>query len=172
MLAHQRGKGGLGVVAFEQRGHFDGLGRFIKLRAGCRHLQAPHHVAANDGQQSDGAGANVRAKLLLQHLQQVALGQVHLQHGRELVVPHVAFQPHGHGEGDKVVCSNVRVVGEHAFEVAGLFERGHFAAEHVDGHLHYRLPVLLNVLGASVALAARGAGVCARSRRSSSRLPA
>ena len=91
MLAHQSGKGGFGVVAFEQRGHFDGLGGFVQLRARCRHLHAAHHIAANDGQQGDGAGADVRAKLFLQHLQQIALGQVHLQHGRELVVPHVAL---------------------------------------------------------------------------------
>jgi hypothetical protein len=122
VLAHQRGKGRFGVVALEQRGHFNGFGRLTELRARRGHLHAAHHVATNDGEQGDGTGADVWAKLLLQHLQQIALGQVHLQHGRELVVPHVALQPHGHGERHKVVCAHVRVVGEHAFEVARLLQ--------------------------------------------------
>ena len=90
VLAHQGSKGGLGVVALEQRGHFNRLGRHAEFGARRSHLQTAHHVAANDGQQSHGAGANVRAELLLQHLEQIAFGQVHLKNRWELVVPHIA----------------------------------------------------------------------------------
>jgi hypothetical protein len=42
-------------------------------------------VAPNHRQQGGRTGADVPAKLFLQHLEQIALGQIHLQHGRELV---------------------------------------------------------------------------------------
>ena len=103
VLAHQSGKGRFGVVAFQQRGHFNGLGRLVEGCTGCGHLQAPHHVAANHRQQRDGAGTDVRAELPLQHLEQRALGQVHLQHRGELVVPHITLGAHRHGERDQVV---------------------------------------------------------------------
>ena len=78
MFAHQICKGGFRVVALEQRGHFNRLGRFTEFSTRCRHLQAAHHVAPDHGQQGHRAGSDVRTKLLLQHLKQIALGQIHL----------------------------------------------------------------------------------------------
>ena len=98
MLAHQRGKGGFRVVALEQRGHFHRLGGLAEFGARCGHLQAAHHVAPDDGKQGYRAGAKMRAKLFLQHLQQIALGQIHLQHWRQRIVPHIRLGAHRHGE--------------------------------------------------------------------------
>jgi hypothetical protein len=81
VLPHKLQKRLLGVVPFEQFGHFDRLGRFIKHRARWSDLQPSHHVAANDREQSNRAGSDVRPKLLLQDLQQVSLGQIHSKDG-------------------------------------------------------------------------------------------
>ena len=80
VLSNEFCEGFLRVVALEQGGDLDRPCGFIQHRAWRRHLQATDHVATDDREQGDRARADVRAELLLQHLQQIALGQVHLQH--------------------------------------------------------------------------------------------
>ena len=85
-------------------------------------------------------GTNVRAELFLQDLQQVTFRQIHLQHRRQLVVPHITFGANRHGERDEVVLCCPLVVRQHALEVARLRQRGHFSSKHVDRELHQKAP--------------------------------
>ncbi len=102
--------------------------------ARCGHPQVAHHVAPDDRQQGYGTGADMRAELLLQHLERIPLRQVHLQqHRREVVVPYVTLCGHQHGERHEVVSRHLRVVAEHALEIAFSAQRGDFAAQHVHG---------------------------------------
>ena len=160
VFTHQGGKCCFRVVTLQQRGHFKRLGRLRQVGPLGRHLQATHHIASNHRQQCHWARTNLRTKLLLQHLQQIPFGQVHLQHRWQLVVPHIALGTNRHGQRHKIFCRHIGAVAEHALEVARLFQRGHLAAQHVHSQLHQRLS---GPLGPQVD--------AARSRRSASKWP-
>ena len=85
-------------------------------------------------------GSDVGAKLFLQDLQQIAFWQIHLQHRRQLVVPHITLGANRHGERDEVVICCSRVVGQHTFEITRLRQCGYFSSKHVDRELHQKTP--------------------------------
>lgn len=151
MLADQIGESFFGVFTLQQFCNVHRIGRFIQVRPRWQHLDAAYHVAADHRQQRHWAGADNRAEPFLQHLQQVAFGQVHLEDGMQDVVPDVGLRTHMHGQRDEVIRSYTVAVDHRTLEVALRFQRGDLAAEHVNSQAHASPP---------------------RSRRSSSREPA
>ena len=133
MRAHQRREGGFRVVAPQQRLDFNGVGGFVKACAGRGHLQPPHHIAANHGQQGGGACADMGPELFLQHLQQIALGQIHTQDRVQRVVPLVRVRSHRHGQRHKIIGGDTGVIRQHALEIAYLLEHRHRAAKDIHG---------------------------------------
>jgi len=74
----------------------------------------------------------MRAELLLQYLQQLALGQVHLEDGMQNVIPLITVTAHAHGQRDEIVCSHAIVIAHRTPEISNRVQSGDFAAENVD----------------------------------------
>src|ERR1700726_4468255 len=79
MLSDQLREGLFGIVPLEEFGDFDGSGRLIEFRARRGDLNAAYHVSSDDGKERHGAGRDLRAELLLEHLQKVPLRKIHLE---------------------------------------------------------------------------------------------
>src|SRR5271166_721218 len=139
-----------GVVPFEKFRYFNRLRRFVQCGSRCSDLQPSHHVPSDDRKESNRACADVRSELLLQNLQQVALGEIHAEDGVKLVVPKVGLRSHGHGQGYELLRGDIGNVAHDALEVANLFEHSDVLVEDMDIELH----------------------APPRSRRNSSRVPA
>ena len=91
-------KGLLGVVPFEDFGDLKSLRKSGQIRSGSRHLDSTDHVATHNRKQRRRIGANEWSEALLKHLQEIALGQVHLENGMQRCIPAVRLGPHRHGE--------------------------------------------------------------------------
>ena len=98
MLSDQLREGFFGIVPLEEFGDFDRLGRLIEYRARRGHLNAADHVSPDDGKERHGAGRDLRAELLLEHLQKVPLRKIHLENGMQRVVPYIGLGTHRHRE--------------------------------------------------------------------------
>ena len=96
MLSDELREGLLGIVSLQELGNFNRWGRLIEFCTGRRDLNAANHVSSNDGKESHGAGRNLRANLLLQHPQEITLGEIHLEYGMKRIVPDVRLSPHWH----------------------------------------------------------------------------
>jgi hypothetical protein len=98
MLSDQLREGFFGIVPLEEFGDFNGLGRFIEFRACGGNLSAANHVSSDNGKERWGASRDLRAELLLEHLQEVPFGEIHLENGMQSVIPHVGLGTHWHRE--------------------------------------------------------------------------
>src|ERR1700677_579517 len=98
MLSDQLRESVLGIVPLEEFGDFDRLGRLIEFRARRGDLNAADHVSSDDGKEGHGAGRDMRAELLLEYLQKVALREIHLENGMQRVVPYIGLGTHWHRE--------------------------------------------------------------------------
>ena len=97
----------LGIVPFEEFSYLDRLGRLIQRRAGGSHFEASHH-AADDREQRDRTGPDVRPELLLQNLQKIALRQIHSEDWVKFLVPRIGLSADWHRQGNEVFGRGIR----------------------------------------------------------------
>jgi hypothetical protein len=76
MLSHQLREGFFGIVPLEEFVDFDRLGHLIEFRARRGDLNAANHVSSDDGKERHRAGRDLRAELLLEHLQKVPFSSI------------------------------------------------------------------------------------------------
>ena len=98
MLIDKFRKGFLGVVSLQDFSDFKGLWRGSQVSSGCRNLNATDHVASHHGKQRGGVRAYKGSEPFLEHLEQIALGKIHLEDRMQRGIPAVGFRPHGHGD--------------------------------------------------------------------------
>jgi hypothetical protein len=91
-------KGFFGVVSFQDFSDFKGLWQSSQVSSESRNLNTADHVASHHGKQRGGVRAYKRSEPLLKHLEQIALGKVHLEDRMQRGIPAIGFRPHGHGE--------------------------------------------------------------------------
>ena len=103
-----------------------------KCRPRWSDFQPSHHVSTDDGEEGNGARADMWPEFLLQDLQKIALREIHPEDGVKLVVPRVRFGADGHRQRDEVLGRHVWNVCHHALEVADLFENANMTTEDMD----------------------------------------
>src|ERR1035441_9954016 len=77
MFTDEAGKRFFRIVTLKEFGDFNRLSRFVQCRSLWSNLQPSHHIASDDGQESNRTRAYVRPELLLQNLEEIPLWEIH-----------------------------------------------------------------------------------------------